>query len=47
MNPVPHQTQTIHINALQPGTYLIDKYQQKEKVIRRVEDHGSFVQLFF
>lgn len=47
MNPVPHQTQTIHLDALKPGTYLIDKYQKKEKVIRRVEDHDSFVQLFF
>ena len=47
MNPVPYQTQTIHLDALQPGTYLIDKYQGKEKVIRRVEPHGSFVLLFF
>ena len=47
MNPVPHQTQTIHLDALKPGTYLIDKYQQKEKVIRQVEDRNSFVQLFF
>ena len=47
MNPVPHQTQTIHPDNLQPGTYLIDKYQEKEKVIRRVELHGSFLQLFF
>ncbi len=47
MNPVPHQTQTIHIDALKPGTYLIDKFQGREKVIRRVEDRNSFVQLFF
>lgn len=47
MNPVPHQTQTIHPDNLRPGTYLIDKYQDKEKVIRRVEPHDSFVQLFF
>ena len=47
MNPVPHQTQTIRINALEPGTYLIDKFQGREKVIRQVEDHDSFVQLFF
>ena len=47
MNPVPHQIQTIDPDKLQPGTYLIDRYQGKEKVIHRVEDHGSFVQLFF
>lgn len=47
MNPVPNQTHTINIDALRPGTYLIDKYEQKEKVIRQVEDHDSFVQLFF
>ena len=47
MNPVPHQTHTIHLDDLEPGIYLIDKDQEKEKVIRRVEDHGSFVQLFF
>ena len=47
MNPVPHQTQTIHLDALRPGTYLIDKFQGREKVIRRVEDRNSFVQLFF
>ncbi len=47
MNPVPHQTQTIHLDALRPGTYLIDRYQDKEKVIRQVEPHDSFVQLFF
>ena len=32
MNPVPNQTQTIHLEALQPGTYLIDKYQEKERL---------------
>ena len=47
MNPGPHQTQTIQPDNLQPGTYLIDRYQDKEKVIRRVEPHDSFVQLFF
>ena len=47
MNPVSHQTQTIHPDNLQPGTYLIDRYQDREKVIRRVEPHDSFVQLFF
>ena len=47
MNPVPHQTQTIHPDNLQPGTYLIDRYQDKEKVLHRVELHDSFVQLFF
>ena len=47
MNPVPHQTQTLHLETLEPGTYLIDKFQGREKVIRQVEDHNSFVQLFF
>ena len=47
MNPVPNQTQPIHLDALQPGTYLIDRYQRKEKVIRQVEQRNSFVQLFF
>ena len=47
MNSVPHQTQTIHLDALKPGTYLIDKFQGREKVIRRVEDRGSFVLLLF
>ena len=47
MNPVPNQTQPIHLDALQPGTYLIDRYQRKEKVIRQVERRNSFVQLFF
>ena len=47
MNPLPHHTQTIHPDNLQPGTYLIDRYQDKEKVLRRVEPHDSFVQLFF
>ena len=47
MNPVSHQTHTINLDALRPGTYLIDRYQDKEKVIRQVEPHDSFVQLFF
>ena len=47
MNPVPNQTQTIDLDALQPGTYLIDKHQGGEKVIRQVHPHGSFVRLFF
>ena len=47
MNPVPHQTHTIHLDDLEPGTYLIDKHQGREKVIRQVHPHGSFVRLFF
>ena len=47
MNPGPHQTQTMHPDNLRPGTYLMDRYQDKEKIIRRVEPHDSFVQLFF
>ncbi len=49
MDPISHQTQTMQPDNLQPGTYLIDRYQkkEKEKVIRRVEPHDRFVQLFF
>ena len=47
MNPTRHQTHTIHLDDLQPGTHLIDRHQGKEEVIRRVEPHGSFVKLFF
>ena len=47
MNPVTHQTDTIHLDNLQRGTYLIDTHQGKERVIRRVEAHDSFVRLFF
>ena len=47
MNPVPHQTQTIDLETLQRGTYLIDTLQGEEKVIRQVHPHGSFVRLFF
>ena len=47
MNPVPNQIQTIDLDALKPGTYLIDRFQEKEKVIHRVDSHDSFVQLFF
>ena len=47
MNSVAQQTDTIHIGDLQPGATLIDTYQDKERVIRRVEPHNTFVQLFF
>ena len=47
MNPVPHRTQTINLDLLQPGACLIDRHQRNEKVIRRVERHNSFVRLYF
>ena len=47
MNSVAQQTDTIHIGDLQPGVTLIDTHQNKEKVIRSVESHGTFVRLFF
>ena len=47
MNSVALQINTIHIDDLQPGVTLIDTYQNKEKVIRRIESHGTFVRLFF
>ena len=45
MNTVPNETQTIDLDALQPGVCLIDRHQRNEKVIRRVELHDSFVRL--
>ena len=47
MNSAAQQTDTIHIGDLQPGTSLIDTYQNKERVIRRVEQRAEFVQLLF
>ena len=47
MNPVPIETQTIDLDVLQPGVCLIDRHQRNEKVIRRVEQHDSFVRLYF
>ena len=47
MDSVVQQTDTIHIGDLQPGMSLIDTHQGKEKVIRQVEPHAMFVQLFF
>lgn len=41
------QTDTIHISDLQPGMSLIDTHQGKEKVIRQVEPHATFVRLLF
>ena len=41
------QIDTIHIGDLQPGMSLIDTHQGKKKVIRQVEPHDTFVQLFF
>ena len=47
MDPVAQQTDAIHISDLQPGMSLIDTHQQTERIIRRVEPHGTFVQLYF
>ena len=47
MSSVVQQTDAIHIGDLQPGATLIDTYQNKERVIRHVEPHAGFVQLFF
>ena len=47
MNSVAQQTNTIHIGDLQPGITLIDTYQNREKVIQRVEPYDTFVRLFF
>ena len=47
MNSVAQQTDTIHIGDLQPGITLIDTYQNREKVIQRVEPYDTFVRLFF
>jgi SNF2 family DNA or RNA helicase len=47
MNSVAQQTNTIHISDLQPGKTLIDTYQNKERVIRRIEPQATFVRLFF
>ena len=41
------QTDTIQIGDLQPGIRLIDTHQRKERIIRSVESHDTFVQLFF
>ncbi|MYG06942.1 DEAD/DEAH box helicase, partial [Candidatus Poribacteria bacterium] len=47
MDSVVQQTDTIHIGDLQPGMSLIDTHQGKEKVIRQVQPHDTFVQLLF
>ena len=47
MDSAAHQTDTIHIGDLQPGTSLIDKHRNTERVIRQVHPHGLVVRLFF
>ena len=47
MNLEPIETQTFDLDLLQPGACLVDRYQRKERVIRRVERHDSFVRLYF
>ena len=46
MESIAQQRDPIPISDLQPGISLIDTYQNKEKVIRQVQTHGTFVQLF-
>ena len=47
MDTAAQQTTSIRIGDLQPGTSLIDKHQNTERVIRQVHPHGSVVRLFF
>jgi len=47
MNSVAQQTDIIQIGDLQPGIILIDTHQRSERIIRRVEPHDMFVQLYF
>ena len=47
MDSVAQQTDTIHIGDLQPGITLIDTHQGKERIIRWIEPHDTFVRLFF
>ena len=47
MDSVAQQTDTIQIGDLQSGITLIDTHQGKERTIRSVEPHDTFIQLFF
>ena len=47
MDSAAQQRDTIRINDLQPGISLIDTYENKERVIRQVQPHDTFVQLYF
>ena len=47
MDSVVQQTDSIRIGDLQPGTSLIDKYQNTERVIRQVQKFNTSVRLYF
>ena len=47
MDSVTQQTDTIQIGDLQPGMTLMDTHQRSERVIRQVQSHDTFVELFF
>ncbi len=47
MDSVVQQTDSIHFSDLQPGTTLIDKYQNTERVIRQVQKFNTSVRLYF
>lgn len=47
MDSAAQQRNTIGIDDLQPGISLIDTYENKERVVRQVQPHDTFVQLFF
>ena len=47
MDSAAQQRDTIRIDDLQPGISLIDTYQNKERVVRQVQPHDTFVQIFF
>ena len=47
MNSTVQHTDSIHISVLKPGTPLIDKYQNTERVIRQVQQFNTSVRLYF
>ncbi len=47
MDSVVQHIDAIHISDLQPGTTLIDKYQNTERVIRQVQKFNTSVRLYF
>lgn len=47
MDSVVQHIDSIHISDLQPGTTLIDKYQNTERVICQVQQFNTSVRLYF
>ncbi len=47
MDSVVQHIDAIHISNLQPGTTLIDKFQNTERVIRQVQQFNTSVRLYF